>query len=68
MVIRASNENFGAYLDRVKGAFPEGFDQSLGDEGLATGTTAYVYMSFMNGAKAEYCAGELVRMNGVNVT
>lgn len=66
--IRASKENFEAYLNRVKDAMPRGFDESLGMEGLTCGSTGYVFVSFMNGTKASMCASELVRMNGVKVT
>ena len=66
--IKATNENFDAYLNRVKDAFPEGFDESLGEEGLTIGATGYVFVSFMNGLRATTCASELVRMNGVKVT
>jgi hypothetical protein len=31
-------------------------------------STSYTFSSFMNGIKADYCASELVRMNGVNAT
>lgn len=64
-MIRASSENFGAYLTRVKDHFPIGFDHGLSDEGLSAGATAFVFISFMEGVNAKKCADELVRMNGV---
>lgn len=66
--IKASKDNFEAYLIRVIDAMPDGFNESLGQEGLGPGATGYVFVSFMQGTRASTCASELVRMNGVKVT
>ena len=66
--IRASKENFEAYLNRVGEALPEGFEDSIGHEGLWMGATGYVFTSFMHGVPAKTVASELVRMIGVKVT
>ena len=62
----ASNENWAAYLERVRGYLPQDFENDCEDEGLADKTGAYIFIAFMRGGWARRCAGDLVRKLGVD--
>lgn len=65
-MIRASNENWFAYLERVREHLPEGFEDDCTDDGLADKTGAYIFVAFMQGGTAQRCAENLVKKLGVD--
>jgi len=67
VTIIASNENFDAFLNRLRDEFPEGFEEGIRDEGLSTGVTAYAFVAFMRGGDARRCANEIVSRNSRDI-
>jgi len=65
-MIRASNENWAAYLTRVRGYLPEEFESDIMDENLTEKTGAYIFAAFMKDDLAENCARALVEKLGVD--
>lgn len=63
MTIIASGENFTAFVNRLRNAFPAGFEDGIRDEGLSDGVTAYAFVEFMRGGDAKRCADEIVSRN-----
>ncbi len=65
-MIQASNKNWAAYLERVRGHLPQDFESDIMDEGLTEKTGAYIFAAFMKDALAENCAQALVEKLGVD--
>ena len=65
-MIHASNENWTAYLERVRSHLPQDFENDCADEGIADHTGTYIFVSFMDGTSSKNCADNLVSKLGVD--
>ena len=63
--MKASNKKFQAFVDEVHETLPDGFEASIGTEGLTIGATAYAFIAFMRGDSAENCARDFVAKLGI---
>lgn len=64
-MIRASKDKFEEFLNDLKNAFPDNFENQIQNEGLSHGATSYAFIAFMHGGSAENCARDLVAKLGV---
>ena len=63
--MRASGDNFDAFLKRVESYLPENFTQDLYDDGLGQVTTSFIFVAFMRDGTADRCAADLMQKLGV---